>query len=154
MFTMKKIIPLVLLCVFLVSGCKEKGSAVKSGKKEFSVTGCKVDLDSYFVVDLYKTKDCAEKIMELDKNMHLTIAEVSEFGEELRVVNSDKSINGWVHTSAVLLDKEVLFRCLKSLLKSKFNPVKCPDLNCTKTFCKLQTRICLIYLNLGQNTKV
>ena len=117
MFTMKKIIPLVLLCVFLVSGCKEKGSAVKSGKKEFSVTGCKVDLDSYFVVDLYKTKDCAEKIMELDKNMHLTIAEVSEFGEELRVVNSDKSINGWVHTSAVLLDKEVLFRCLKSLLK-------------------------------------
>lgn len=87
------------------------------GKKEvFSVKDCIARTIYNDHPSLYNKLPDGEEIGQLEAASEYIIVETDSMGEALHVRNADKTVDGWIYTNKVVLDKEVYSRCLKALL--------------------------------------
>ena len=87
------------------------------GKKEvFSVKDCIARTIYNDHPSLYNKLPDGEEIGQLEAASEYIIVETDSMGENLHVRNADKTVDGWIYTNKVVLDKEVYSRCLKALL--------------------------------------
>ncbi len=113
----------------LFFGCKEKD---EFSVAEFSVAGLKINTGYDNTPKLFKTLPDGEEIGNLEAETEYTIVKADATGETLHIRNEDKSVDGWVYTNEVTVDKEVFLRYLKPLLegnKTAFNLAHSVDEN-------------------------